>query len=404
MADRAVRMDVRSMIVNWPDDAPRGAVSRFCDKYEISRSGFYEIRARARAEGPQAALLPRPRSVPDPHPQAVDVAVEDLAVTVRKRLADQGLDHGPVTVAHEMRLLGVQAPAVSTLARIFTRRGMVTPQPQKKPKTAWRRFEFAMVHECWQLDAFDWFLADGSSVAIFQLLDDKSRVLVASRVAEGERSADAMAVVRAGIDRFQVPCLLLSDNGTAFNQTRMGRRSQLVTMVKNLGCKPITGMPGHPQTQGKDERVHQTLQKWLTARPAAETIEDLAEIVDAFDEYYNHRRAHQSLGMRTPAHVLADGPVAIPPLPSPTAFTPISAVRARRNRVAYNGNVAAAGVLVNAGSEHAGTIVTVIDSGSTVNVFDAQGIHIRSIVIEPGRTYYGNGQPRGPKPKTKSRQ
>lgn len=402
MADRAVRMDVRSMIVNWPADAPRGAVSRFCNQHGVSRSQFYEIRSRVRDEGPEAAFLPRVRLSPEPHPQAIGVEVEDLAVTIRKQLADLGLDHGPVTVAHEMKLLGMKAPAPSTLARIFNRRGMVVPQPQKKPKTSWRRFEFAMVHECWQLDAFDWFLADGSPVAIFQLLDDKSRFLVASRVAEGERSDDAIAVVSAGIDRFQVPCLLLSDNGSAFNQTRIGRRTQLVTMLTNLGCKPITGMPGHPQTQGKDERVHQSLQKWLNARPAADSIEELTAIVDAFDEHYNHRRGHQSLGMRTPAQALADGPVAIVPLPPPAQALKLSnapVVRARHNKVAANGNVFAGGVEVNTGSEHAGTTVTVIASGSTVTIFDHRGEYIRSVVIEPGRRYYGNGKPRGPKPK-----
>ena len=169
MADRVVPVDVRNAIVTWSDDAPRGAVKRFCEEHGVSRSQFYEIRARARAEGPVAAMLPRPRPAPARHRQAVPVEVEELAVTIRKELINEGWDGGPVTVRHKLLDLGIAAPAASTLARIFTRRGMVIAQPQKRPKTRWRRFEAATVHECWQLDGFGWLLLDGTPFTILQL-------------------------------------------------------------------------------------------------------------------------------------------------------------------------------------------------------------------------------------------
>jgi transposase InsO family protein len=257
MADRVVGVDVRVWIVNWPEDASRGAVVRFCREYGVSRSWFYEIRARAAALGPVAALEPRPRGSGGRHRQAISEQIEELAVRIRKELADDGWDHGPLSVRHRLQQLGVAAPAASTLARVFTRRGMVVAQPQKRPKSSWHRFEFATVHECWQLDAFQWRLADGTGCVVFQLLDDKSRFMIASRAAASESAADSIAVVKLGIQRFQVPRLLLTDNGAAFNRTRLGYRTQLVAMLEPLGCKPITGRPNHPQTQGKDERVHQ---------------------------------------------------------------------------------------------------------------------------------------------------
>src|SRR6478736_3935862 len=64
MADRVVPMDVRSMVVAWPEDAPRGAVARFVREHGVSRSWFYDIRSRARLEGTLAALQPRPRLGP----------------------------------------------------------------------------------------------------------------------------------------------------------------------------------------------------------------------------------------------------------------------------------------------------------------------------------------------------
>ena len=328
------------------------------------------------------------------HPQAIAVEVEELAIRIRKELADAGWDDGPLTVRHRLGELGIAAPAASTLARVFTRHGMVVPQPQKRPRTSYRRFAFAMVHECWQLDAFEWPLADGTPSRVFQLLDDCSRFLIASRVGPGERAEDAIAVVSTGIERFQVPCLLLSDNGSAFNQNRRGRRTQLVDLLVGQGCRPITGKPGHPQTQGKDERVHATLQRWLRARPAATNLLELQGLVEEFDEHYNYRRPHQALGMRTPGQALTDGPIAIPPLPPRPTSQTTPKVTARRRRVTSNGKITVDYAHIQLGIEHARTEVTVITSGNTINVFDAKGTHIRGVATIPGQRYYGNGLPR----------
>jgi putative transposase len=402
MADKVVPMDVRTMVVVWPNDAPRGAVTRFCEEYAVSRSWFYEIRKRARNEGELSALQPRPRRLTVRHRQAIAVEVEELAVRIRKSLKDQGWDYGPRTVRHRLQELGVAAPAASTLARVFTRRGMVTPQPQKRPHATLRRFEFAMVHECWQMDAFDWVLADGSQCAIFQVEDDRSRMLIASLAATAETAAAAIAVTDKGIAAYQVPCLFLTDNGSAFNQTRRGWSSQLVTHLRNLGCRPITGRPGHPQTQGKDERVHQSLQRWLRARPAAASLAELQALLDQFDDRYNNHRPHQSLGMRTPAQARADGPIAIAPIPAELEpRPPREQVRARRRKVTSNGNLNLTNATIQMGAEYAGTQMTVLTSGNTANLFDAHGHHVRSVILEPNKRYYSNGRPRGRRPKQK---
>lgn len=393
MADKVVRVDVRNAIVTWSKDAPRGAVSKFCREQGISRSQFYEIRRRAETEGPVAAMLPRPRSSPVRHRQAIPVEVEELAVRIRKELDDEGWDAGPVTVRHKLLDLGVAAPAASTLARVFTRRGMVVAQPQKRPKTSWRRFEAATVHECWQLDGFDWPLADGTEFTVLQLIDDKSRFPIATRAAAGERAEDAIAVVRAGIERFQVPCRLLTDNGSAFNQDRLGKKTQLVGWLESLGCRPVTGSPGHPQTQGKDERAHRTLQKWLRAHPAPNDLVEAQQLLDQFDAGFIDRR-HQSLGMRTPAQALADGPVAIPPVrphPIKTSAPPT----ARHARVSPNGTCGAFGTVVSLGHEYRGTTVTAIKSGQVVSIFDQHGTHIRTVHLEKGRRFYPSGRPQG---------
>lgn len=400
MADRVVPVDVRNAIVMWSDDAPRGAVKRFCEEHGVSRSQFYEIRARARAEGPVAAMLPRPRPAPVRHRQAVPVEVEELAVTIRKELTNNGWDGGPVTVRHRLLDLGVAAPAASTLARIFTRRGMVTAQPQKRPRTRWRRFEAATVHECWQLDGFGWLLLDGTPFTILQLTDDKSRFPIATRAAAGERAEEAIAVVAAGIGRYQVPCRVLTDNGTAFNSDRRGHKTQLVSWLESLGCRPVTGRPAHPQTQGKNERAHQTLQRWLGARPAPVDLLDAQRLLDQFDAQFARRR-HQGLAMRTPAEVLTAGPTAIPPLPPTPVPAPPPPVTAHERKVSATGTISVEQRIVNLGRHRRGQPVIAIRTGTVINVFDHHGTQIRSVHLEQGRTFYGNGQPRGPRPRTK---
>lgn len=405
MADKVVPVEVRALVLAFDGDAPRGAVTRFCREHSVSRSWFYEVRARGAAEGSLAAMAPRPRGRGIRSPLAIPLAVEEAAVLIRKELADQGWDHGPVTVRHHLLQRGLDAPAASTLARVFTRRGMVTPQPGKRPRSATRRFEFAMVHECWQLDSFEWTVADGSVVHVYQLQDDKSRVLIASHVEPGETAAGAITVLDKGIAAYQVPRMLLSDNGTAFNTTRRGQRSQLVTHLAALGVRCITGRPGHPQTQGKNERVHQTTQRWLRKQPpAADAAALLTQLEEEFMPGYNGRRPHQSLPvdivhgkprMRTPDRALHLGPVAIAPQP-PAAPPPPPTRRPvlQPRRVDANGKIRVRYAGVMLGIEHAGRDVLILLTEHHLDVFDTAGTHLRGQPLTPGQRYYSNGRPK----------
>lgn len=331
---------------------------------------------------------------------AIPLEVEELAVLIRKELADAGWDHGPLSVRYRLQQLGITAPAASTLARVFSSRGMVVPQPQKRPRSSYRRFEFAMVHECWQLDSFQWPLDDADErgletiANVYQLLDDKSRFVVASHVEIGETSAGAITVLDKAIEIFQVPHLLLSDNGTAFNQTRLGRRSKMVDHLHLLGCRAITGKPGHPQTQGKNERIHSTTQRWLRAHPRARTLAELWAQIAAFDTGYNHDRPHQSLNMRTPAQALAEGPTAFEPIPPEASHPPTATpVTAKIYKADFAGRANFNRISINLGIEHAATQITVVRNGNNVSIFDAHGTLIRSEHLKPGQSYYGSGRP-----------
>lgn len=308
-----VPADVRWAIANWPDTAERGAVTRFCERQGISRSVFYKIRRQAREDGPVSATEPGSRR-PRNSPGRTEETVIEHAIAVRSWLGEQGLDAGPLSVRARMLRQGLNPPSRATLARAFATAGVSKTEPRKRPRAANRRFVYPAPNCCWQIDAFAWSLADGTSVAIHQVIDDHSRMAVATLVADGETAKAAVQVVSTGIRVWGVPQRLLSDNGLAFNPTRRGFTGKLVDYLLDLGVKPITGKPDRPTTQGKNERFHQTLQKWLNARPPVKTILALQRLVDEFDQYYNHERAHQALDGKTPAEAWA----ATAPAPEPT--------------------------------------------------------------------------------------
>jgi putative transposase len=410
-----VPADVRWAIANWPEDAARGAVTRFCERHEISRSVFYKIRRRARELGPVGATEPGSRR-PRRSPSRTDEAMIEHTVAVRAWLVEQGLDAGPLSVLARMRRQGLNPPSRATLARAFAKAGVSKPEPRKRPRAANRRFVYPAPNCCWQIDAFAWSLADGTPVVIHQVIDDHSRRAVATLVADGETAKAAVQVVSTAVRRWGVPQRLLSDNGLAFNPTRRGFTGKLVDYLLDLGVRPITGKPDRPTTQGKNERFHRTLQQWLNARPPAGTIPALQALVDEFDTYYNHERAHQALEGKTPAEAWAATPLApeptseprMPQIPAsvrntastaqkPTAHAPsvqtptakappMAWTRARLAlhaatgdatlKVKQNGQVKALSCLFYVATGRAGQQVHVIWNEATVEVFTHDGEHI----------------------------
>ena len=318
-----VNARIRLAIAQWPDDAPRGAVTTFCDEHSITRKTFYAIRARARVEGQAAVLEPRSRR-PKTSPTKLTDDLKDAAVKVRAALESSGLDHGPISVHDKMASLGMQAPSVASLARIFRERNVARAEPKKKPRAAYRRFVYPAPNACWQLDATEYVLTGGRKCVIFQLQDDHSRLAVATHVASGETSEAALAVVKKGIAAHGVPQRLLTGNGVALNPSRRGWEGQLVTYVTSLGVEPITGKPYKPTTQGKNERFHQTLFRWLDKQPLAETHEELQAQVDRFDLIYNTERPHQGLpGRITPQQSWDATTLAEAPRPQPVSVLPV---------------------------------------------------------------------------------
>lgn len=313
---------VRLAISQWPVDAPRGSVTTFCAEHGLSRKSFYAIRARAVAEGQAAVLEPRSRR-PRTSPTAISEDVKQEALHVRAALEASGLDYGPISVHDKMIAMRLNAPSVAALARIFREKGVARLEPKKRPRTSYRRFVYPAPNACWQLDATEYVLAEGRKCVIFQLEDDHSRLAIASHVADSENALDAVVVFKKGVEARGVPQRLLTDNGLALNPARRGWIGLLVAHATSLGVTAITGKPYTPTTQGKNERFHQTLFRWLNKQHLAASIAQLQEQVDRFDVIYNAERPHQSLTNRiTPQQAWDATPIADAPSPEPEPVIP----------------------------------------------------------------------------------
>jgi len=370
---------------------------------------FYALRARAIEEGQAAVLAPKTRR-PKTSPGKIAEEVARQAVEVRAALESSGLDHGPISVHDRMVSLGLNAPSVASLARIFRQAGVARSEPRKRPRASYRRFVYPAPNACWQLDATEYVLQGGRKCVIFQLEDDHSRLAVASHVATGETSRDAVIVFQKGVAKHGVPQRLLTDNGAALNPARRGWIGQLTAYATALGVEPITGKPYKPTTQGKNERFHQTLFRYLDKQPIAAALAELQAQVDAFDVVYNTQRPHQGLpGRLTPQATWDATPVAQPPRPRPAAERPMILDPApgapgaplpfenmTTRRVKSSGAIEIKGVTYQIARELAGQTIFVAMLDEGVKFYDQGG----DLLLEhpwpaPGTKHVSNGRPRG---------
>ena len=97
------------------------------------------------------ALEPRSRA-PRTNPAQTPGEICERVIELRAQLTANGLDAGPVTIAWHLEREGLRAPAPATISRILTRAGMVSPQPRKRPRSSYLRFEMAQPNEMWQSD------------------------------------------------------------------------------------------------------------------------------------------------------------------------------------------------------------------------------------------------------------
>jgi transposase InsO family protein len=378
MAQKVTAMDIRAAtaFAGQIDN-----VSQFCRDQQISRQTFYKWRRRFGQDG-LAGLQEQSRR-PNSSPGHTPAAVEEAVLRTRKQLLEQGLDHGPQSIVWALERDEMAVPSRSTVWRILTRHGLIVAQPQKRPKSATKRFCFARPNECWQSDWTQWSLAGGVPVAIAGTLDDHSRYVPALRASIGQGSNHLVwSVMVAGITECGIPAMSLTDNGFVYTGRWRGFESAFETNLRALGTRTINSTPFHPQTCGKIERFWQTLKKWLRARPAPATIAELNELLEQFRPFYNHHRPHRALRGATPGELFGATDKARPaerPLPAPVFVT-------RHTVGEKSGNLFVPPYKVNVGLRWAGHQCDAIRDGDHIAIFSGTTL-VREFTADPSRNY-----------------
>ena len=233
-------------------------------------------------------------------------------IELRAQLTADGLDAGPHTIGWHLEQEGHKPPAPATISRILKQAGLVTPQPRKRPRSSYARFEMTQPNEMWQSDFIHCSLVDGTDVEVLNWLDDHSRYLLSCTAHRPVTGDDVVSVFLSLIEEYGPPASTLTDNGSVYTSRFTGGRNAFEYVLPLLGIRQKNGSPGHPQTQGKTERFHQTLQRWPAARPTARTIAELQQQLDQFREHYNERRPHRTLQRRTPGQAYRATPKTAP--------------------------------------------------------------------------------------------
>lgn len=262
----------------------------------------------------------------------------------------------------------------------------------------------------WQSDFTHIRLADGTDTEVISWLDDHSRYLLHITC---HRSVTGPVVIEsflAAADTHGLPASTLTDNGMVYT-TRLsrgseGRNSQpnaFETLIADLGIIQKNGRPGHPTTQGKIERFHQTLKRWLAARPPAADLELLQELLTEFTTIYNTQRPHRALDRQTPHTIYTTGIKDTPRIE--IAGQPW---RVRYDIIGQTGTITIryAGRLrhLGIGRAHATTRIIALAHGPDVMILAPNtGEIIAEFTINPAKNYQPKRHPTQPKNATMTR-
>lgn len=363
-------------------------VAEWCRLNGVNERTFYRHRARVAAEGAWRERSRRPQR----SPSSTDRWLVEAIVTLREELKpDNGADNIHAELLEQAARpdwpAGLRVPARATINRVLGRADLLARNPRKRPKSSWRRFAYARPRDCFQIDGTEHTLADGTVVVAIDIVDDCSRVWVASHVAPGETAAAAITALTGAIAEFGAPGLVLADNGSAFtgglgkNLTRPGRFAAAVT---GHGSRLIHSSPYHPQTLGKCERLHQSADKLLAhffPEPPA-SIAELQTRLDIVRAHYNDRRRHSAVGTtprrawnRAPAH---GGPEHLPLQTDATVH---------RLVVIPHGTVTLGFHLIRIGSRYGGTQITALINGNQVTFHALTGDLIGQLTLDPAKRY-----------------
>jgi transposase InsO family protein len=271
------------------------SMAALCRRFGVSRKTGYKWRARFAAAG-EAGLREKPRR-PQRRGNQTAARMEQCVLALRR----QHPTWGPRKLQRRLHDLGRTAlPALSTFARILRRTGCIDPLASRQHHPV-QRFSRAAPNELWQMDFKGHFaLTRGGRCHPFTVLDDCSRYALGLQACADEQTATVQQRLEWIFGLYGLPEGILCDNGPPWGG-QGAEHTRLTVWLLRLGVRVLHGRPYHPQTQGKEERFHRTLQADLLARHDWRDLVQAQRRFDAYRRLYNHDRPHEALDLAVPA-------------------------------------------------------------------------------------------------------
>lgn len=276
-------------------------ISLLCKRYGISRNVGYRWIKRY-SEGGYEALADRSRK-PLTNPNQTSRKLEVLIVNARKK--------HPAWGARKLkRYLENQnhkgLPSCSTITEVLRRKDMLNYNPAKGPIKPYERFERSAPNELWQMD-FKGHFPVGQDIHRchpLTILDDHSRYSLCIKACYNERLDTVKTEVTKIFERYGLPKMILTDNGAPWGNnspTNLEGYSQFALWLIRLGVNLIHGRPGHPQTQGKEERFHRSFKMEALNKPYWKDMQECDRYFKKWRHIYNHQRPHEAINLQVPA-------------------------------------------------------------------------------------------------------
>jgi len=286
------------------------SMTELCQRYEIARETGYVWLRRYRAAG-VAGLVARSRAA-QRHANQTPEEIEQAVLELRQA----HMRWGPRKLKRilERDEPGRRWPAASTIGTLLKREGLVVAR-KKRYRTA--PYTEPLAHadganRVWCADFKGWFrTGDGERIDPLTLSDAHSRYLLRCQAVEKTDTARVQAIFEAAFREYGLPEAIRTDNGAPFASRALAGLSRLAVWWIKLGIVPERIAAGHPEQNGRHERMHRTL-KQEAAQPPAANRRQQQQALDRFREQYNHVRPHEALGMRTPASVYQPSPRKFP--------------------------------------------------------------------------------------------
>jgi transposase InsO family protein len=301
---------------------PDANLSELCRRFGISRPKGIKWKNRFLSEGVEG-LRDRSRR-PHRSPARTHDPVEAEVLRIRAKSNNAWGGRKIARVMHDNGWLEIPAP--STITEILRRHGQLEGRASEHPGP-FKRFERAAPNELWQMDYKGHFALLRGRCHPLTVLDDHSRYSVGLEACEDERGATVQERLTNIFRRHGRPLQMLMDNGSPWGEDRGWGHTFLTVWLIRLGISVAHGRPYHPQTQGKEERFHRTLNAEVIRPGDLRDIEHCQRAFDIWRNVYNHERPHEALNLDTPSSRYRISPWPFPEVLPPIEYPPADAVR-----------------------------------------------------------------------------